>query len=59
MGNCTGVFASCVGEDQSAIKKVDKDNIKKALAINQDLQSSGLEGLSSQQQPYHVSNGGQ
>lgn len=40
MGNCTGVFGSCVGEDQNAIKKVDKDNMKKALAANQNLNNS-------------------
>ena len=34
MGNCTGVFGACVGEDNQAIKKVDKDNMKKALAAN-------------------------
>jgi hypothetical protein len=40
MGNCTGVFGSCVGEDQNAIKKIDKDNMKKALAANQEMQAS-------------------
>jgi hypothetical protein len=34
MGNCTGVFATCVGEDKSAIKKIEKDNIAKALEKN-------------------------
>jgi hypothetical protein len=34
MGNCTGVFASCVGDDPSVIKKIDKKNIEKALAAN-------------------------
>lgn len=34
MGNCTGVFGTCVGEDQNAVKKVDKENMKKALAAN-------------------------
>ncbi len=40
MGNCTGVFGACVGEDgpnNQAIKRVDKDNMKKALAANQEL----------------------
>jgi hypothetical protein len=35
MGNCTGVFCgACVGEDSSAVKKIDKDNLKKALQKN-------------------------
>ena len=38
MGNCTGVFSSCVGEDPKAIKKIDKDNMKKALAANLEMQ---------------------
>jgi hypothetical protein len=38
MGNCTGVFGACVGEDpqNQVIKKVDKENMKKALAANQE-----------------------
>ncbi len=32
MGNCTGVFGACVGEDP--IRKVDKDKIQMALAAN-------------------------
>ena len=41
MGNCTGVFGACVGEDpqNSVIKKVDKENMKKALAANQEYQN--------------------
>ena len=31
MGNCNGVFSACVGEEGNAIKKIDKDNVKKAL----------------------------
>lgn len=33
MGNCTGVFGACVGDDNT-IKKVDKDSMAKALAAN-------------------------
>jgi hypothetical protein len=32
MGNCTGVFGACVGEDP--VRKVDKDKIQMALAAN-------------------------
>ena len=41
MGNCTGVFGACVGEDpqNQVIKKVDKENMKKALAANQEYQN--------------------
>ena len=35
MGNCTGVFGACVGEDNTAIRKVDKDQMAKALSANQ------------------------
>ena len=35
MGNCTGVFGACVGEEQQAVKKIDRDNIKRALAANE------------------------
>ena len=36
MGNCTGVFGACVGEnsDPQVIKRVDKDVMKKAMAAN-------------------------
>ena len=45
MGNCTGVFGACVGEDPQAIKKVDKDNMKRALAANQEMNEGGHEVL--------------
>ncbi len=35
MGNCTGVFSACNGDDQNPVKKVDKENMKKALAANE------------------------
>lgn len=34
MGNCTGVFGACVGEDPQAIRKVDKEKMQLALAAN-------------------------
>jgi hypothetical protein len=35
MGNCTGVFGACVGEDSKVIvKKVDQEAMKKAVAAN-------------------------
>jgi hypothetical protein len=36
MGNCTGVFGACVGDnvDSQVIKRVDKDAMKKAMAVN-------------------------
>jgi hypothetical protein len=37
MGNCTGVFGACVGEDPQAIRKVDKDKMQLALAANNDM----------------------
>ena len=33
MGNCTGVFSNCCGDDQ-VIKKVDQDAMRKALKSN-------------------------
>jgi hypothetical protein len=34
MGNCAGVFTNCCGEDTSAIKKVDKEVMKRAMLAN-------------------------
>ena len=39
MGNCTGIFQSCKGSEETganehAVKKIDKDQIQKALAVN-------------------------
>lgn len=38
MGNCTGVFGACVGDnaDPKVIKTVDKEAMKKAMAVNQN-----------------------
>jgi hypothetical protein len=36
MGNCTGVFGACVGEDNQAVKKIDKEKMQLALAANND-----------------------
>ena len=48
MGNCNGVFSACVGEDNTAIKKIDKDNLKRALQANVDLSSANLDGSNQQ-----------
>lgn len=40
MGNCTGIFSSCKGDDgaggvqEAVIKKIDKDQMQRALAHN-------------------------
>jgi len=37
MGNCTGVFGACVGENGDSkviVKKVDQEAMKKAMAAN-------------------------
>jgi hypothetical protein len=31
MGNCTGVFQACCGDDNSAVKRIDKESIKSAI----------------------------
>ena len=36
MGNCTGIFSSCQGE-KNAIKKIDKDQIKKAIQMRLEM----------------------
>jgi hypothetical protein len=36
MGNCTGVFSNCCGEDSHAIKRVDNEGMKKAIQANKD-----------------------
>jgi len=35
MGNCTGVFSTCCGQEGETIKKIDRDNMQKALSQNQ------------------------
>jgi len=42
MGNCTGVLSTCCGNDET-IRKIDKDNMQKALQSNKDLQSNNFE----------------
>ena len=34
MGNCTGVFSTCCGDDP--VKRVDKEQLKKAVLMNQN-----------------------
>ncbi len=43
MGNCTGVFATCCGDDNGAVKVVDKEGIKKAMQANLEYQNQKLE----------------
>lgn len=43
MGNCTGVFGACVGEDQNPVKKVDADGMKKAMNANKEMQPAVFE----------------
>jgi hypothetical protein len=47
MGNCTGVFGACVGEDPTAVRKIDKEKMQLALAANNNdgslmLQDGGM-----------------
>ena len=49
MGNCTGIFSSCQGNDAGAVngvvKKVDQERIKKALEHNKNMDSFGGNNL--------------
>jgi hypothetical protein len=47
MGNCAGVFCQCV-DDSQIIKKVDKDNMQKALAANREMNEVQLNAASDQ-----------
>lgn len=59
MGNCTGVFGACVGEDPQAIKKIDQKNIALALqANNKDLLGDGGLGNGGLQSPDSYNLGG-
>lgn len=49
MGNCAGIFQSCQGENgtvagsnQGAVKKIDRDQMQKALQVNQEMASSNF-----------------
>ncbi len=43
MGNCTGVFQTCCGQEGGeAIKKIDRDNMQKALQAKHDYNSNYL-----------------
>ena len=47
MGNCTGIFSSCEGENPkettdlktSNVKVIDKEQMKKALEYNQEMKN--------------------
>jgi hypothetical protein len=48
MGNCAGIFSNCKGDDNSVagaqdgvIKKIDREQMNKALAANQEIGSFG------------------
>ena len=48
MGNCAGIFSNCKGDDNNvagaqdgAIKKIDREQMSKALSANQDIVSFG------------------
>jgi len=49
MGNCTGIFSSCEGENPkettdlktSNVKVIDKEQMRKALAINEEMNVQG------------------
>lgn len=43
MGNCTGVFGACVGEDPKAIQKVNKDGMAKALQANKEMKPANFD----------------
>jgi hypothetical protein len=43
MGNCTGVFQSCCGDDNKTIRRVDQDGIKKAMKANTEFAASKFE----------------
>ena len=47
MGNCAGVFCQCV-DDSQIIKKVDKDNMQKALAAIREMNEVQLNAASDQ-----------
>ena len=34
MGNCSGLFANCNGEDQQAVRRIDGEKMQMALNMN-------------------------
>lgn len=41
MGNCSGLFQACAGEDETAVRKINQDNLQMALARNRELEMQG------------------
>jgi hypothetical protein len=38
MGNCSGIFKICAGEDETAVRKINQDNLASALQKNRELE---------------------
>jgi len=38
MGNCSGIFNVCAGEDETAVRKINQDNLASALQKNRELE---------------------
>ena len=41
MGNCSGIFNACAGEDETAVRKINQENLALALQRNRELEMQG------------------
>ena len=60
MGNCSGLFANCTGEDaaQNAVRRIDADKIKEAVRANELDRTNGntFHGVSHDMAPSMANN---
>ena len=47
MGNCSGLFANCNGEDPQAVRRVDGDKMAMAMQANQQAYMDGQQMMNS------------
>lgn len=41
MGNCSGIFTNCTGENEGAVHRINSDKMKQAQAINEKQRIEG------------------
>lgn len=41
MGNCSGLFNACAGEEETAVRKINQENLQMAIARNKELEMQG------------------
>ena len=48
MGNCSGLFNACAGEEEQAVRKINHENLQMAIAQNRELEMQNSYGMQEQ-----------